>query len=79
MELLFEMKMDARSNENFASGIFFANSKSDIKKIGLTITGLAFIISSHTNSSNSNSSGANYFVRKYMKEGKYGEKEENWS
>ena len=36
-------------------------------------------IESCTNSSNPNSSHMNYFVWKYMKEGKDGEKEENWS
>lgn len=56
-----------------------ANSKADIEKTGLTFRNMPLIISSCTNSSNPNSSHMNYFVWKYMKEGKDGEKEENWS
>ena len=51
----------------------------DIEKTGLTFRNMPLIISSCTNSSNPNSSHMNYFVWKYMKEGKDGEKEENWS
>ena len=57
---------------------FLANSKSDIKKTGLTIIGLPFIISSHTNSSNTNSSEANYFCPEVYERREIWKKRKKW-